>query len=351
MKNYNEIAANVFKRRDEYIAKQRTKKRIIATVAPTLCFALVLALSFTLFKSGFFNNKNTAFNDINSEITHSQNETDNDTISQNTDSSHEHVSSNPKDNSSQNEFINSTDNSSSSVSDTPSNDTTDTPSNNEDTFVIDSIDKMNFYSAKKILNENSLFPFFTSKSNTLTTPFLLNTNTDLGYFEYPIDKYKVFTTTMVTYFNIELNDERGFLAQKLGGTGTVEVVVTHSDIDDAGGMITFKREDKYYSCISNGASYDNETNMSSQNFSTHKYIDGFNIVKNFNQDNYKFIVHYEGSKVIGFECMPMGDISSKYKTDNVNFVEDYCTVLFTKQTFTIDQLELYFKNNNVGDLL
>ena len=210
---------------------------------------------------------------------------------------------------------------------------------------------MNFYSAKKILNENSLFPFFTSKSNTLTTPFLLNTNTDFGYFEYPIDKYKVFTTTMVTYFNIELNDERGFLAQKLGGTGTVEVVVTHSDIDDAGGMITFKREDKYYSCISNGASYDNETNMSSQNFSTHKYIDGFNIVKNFNQDNYKFIVHYEGSKVIGFECMPMGDISSKYKTDNVNFVEDYCTVLFTKQTFTIDQLELYFKNNNVGDLL
>jgi len=32
--------------------------------------------------------------------------------------------------------------------------------------------------------------------------------------------------------------------------------------------------------------------------------------------------------------------------DDVTFIEDVCVVFYTKQTFTIDELEVYFKNEN-----
>ena len=156
---------------------------------------------------------------------------------------------------------------------------------------------------------------------------------------------------MVTYFTIELNDEKGFLAQKLGGTGLVEVVVTKNNIDDLGEMITFKREEKYYTCFANGGDYDPDSNMSSSEFSSHKYIDGFNIIKNLEQENYKFTVHYDGSKVIGFECTPFHSMPTNYAVDNVTFIEDFCIVLYTKQTFTIDELEVFLKNENKEESL
>jgi hypothetical protein len=156
---------------------------------------------------------------------------------------------------------------------------------------------------------------------------------------------------MVTYFTIELNDEKGFLAQKLGGTGLVEVVVTENNIEDMGQMITFKKDEKYYTCFMNGQDNELNSNTVSREFSSHKYIDGFNIVKNLEQENYKFTVHYDGSKVIGFECAPFYSVPTNYTVDDVTFTEDFCVVLYTKQTFTIDELEVYFKNGNEGEAL
>ncbi|MBQ3069961.1 MAG: hypothetical protein IJD01_08470, partial [Clostridia bacterium] len=166
------------------------------------------------------------------------------------------------------------------------------------------------------------------------------------YAEYPIDRDKVFTISMVTYFMIELQDEEGFLAQKLGGIGTVEVVITENDIEDLRQMITFKRGDRYYTCLLNGESYETGTQKMSRKFSSHKYIDGFNLVKNKEQENYQFVVHYDGSKVVGFECRPFDSVPSKYHTDSATLLKDLCVVLYTKRNFTIDQLEVYFKNEN-----
>lgn len=325
MKSYNEIANSVFERRDKHIAMQKRKKRIIiSVVAPALCCCIVIITSFTLWEIGFFNNNIPV-------IDNSQNVSDNSNNS-------------------------STDNSTPSNLDdvTPSEPSDDTPSTVipsdppviETKYNIDSIDKINFYSAKKIISENSLFPF--GMSNNASSPKIIMLNKT--YTENPIDRNKVFTTTMVTYFTIELNDEKGFLAQKLGGTGLVEVVVTKNNIDDLGEMITFKREEKYYTCFANGGDYNPDSNKSSSEFSSHKYIDGFNIIKNLEQENYKFTVHYDGSKVIGFECAPFHSVPTNYAVDNVTFIEDFCVVLYTKQTFTIDELEVYFKNENGGNL-
>lgn len=365
MKNHDEIANSIFERRDKYIATQKRKKRIIiSTVTPALCCCIVIITSFILWKIGIFssnipvidNSQNISDNSNNSSTDDNQNSTTNSSNSSQDDNTSSAPSSNPSDNnSSQDEFI--PDNSTPSNLDdvTPSEPSDDTPSTVvpsdppviETNYNIDSIDKINFYSAKKIISENSLFPIGMS-NNVFSTPKIIFLNNT--YTENPIDRNKVFTTTMVTYFTIELNDEKGFLAQKLGGTGLVEVVVTENNIEDMGQMITFKKNDNYYSCLMNGQDNELNSNKVSREFSSHKYIDGFNIIKNLEQENYKFTVHYDGSKVIGFECAPFHSVPTNYAVDNVTFIEDFCIVLYTKQTFTIDELEVFFKNESEEEL-
>lgn len=362
MKSYDEIANNIFKRRDEHIAKQKRKKRIIInTVTPILGCYIVLITSFGLWKSGFFSNNtpisessqnvsdnsdNDFFEDDNSSVP--PNDTSSKDSSLNSSSNDSHSSDS---NLSSKPITNNGDSSQAGVvpDNTPSNPTDNTTSNSspstppvtEMNYYIDSIDKINFYSAKKIISEKSLLPIGMS-ANLVYPPKILLLNNN--YSEYSIDRNKVFTSTMVTYFTIKLNNEKGFLAQKLGGTGLVEIVVTENNIEDMGQMITFKREDKYYTCFMNGQSNDINSGRVSREFSSHKYIDGFNIIKNLEQENYKFTVHYDGSKVVGFECAPFHSVPTNYVVDDVTFIEDFCVVIYAKQTFTIDELEIYFKN-------
>ena len=393
MKNYDEIANRIFERRDEYIAKRQKKRIIISVVVTEICCLVVLIAGFALWKIGIFSNnipavnytQNTSNNlSSDSSVNSSKNTSTN---SSNSSKDNNSASTPPNDSSSQGGFISenntpsnnssqggsipdniiSSNNSSSqddfvfedktpSIPDdkTPSNPSDNTSSNIsssnpnaiETNYYIDSIDKINFYSAKKIISEKSLLPI---GMNCNYNPNIISLSK--VYAEYPIDRNKVFTITMATYFTIELNDEKGFLAQKLGGTGIVEVVVTENDIDVMGQMITFKREEKYYTCFANGGDYDPDSNKRSREFSSHKYIVGFNIVKNLEQENYKFTVHYDGSKVIGFECAPFHSVPTNYVVDDVTFIEDFCVVIYAKQTFTIDELEVYFKNENVGETL
>lgn len=328
MKSYDEIANSVFERRNEFIIKHKRKKRIIISmVTPVICCCVVLITSFGLWKSGIFSNNIPV-------IDNSQNVSDN----SNNNSSSDNNQNNPTGSSNSSQDNNSSSNPSSN-SNSPVIGTN---------YLIDNIDKINFYSAKKIINDNSLFPIGMNYKNNCIPNIISLSN---KYVEYLIDRNKVFTTTMVTYFTIELNDEKGFLAQKLGGTGLVEVVVTKNNIDELGEMITFKRDENYYTCFENGGHYDPDSNKSSIEFSSHKYIKGFNIIKNLEQENYKFTVRYEDSKVIGFECAPFGSSPFEHNVDDVTFIQDFCIVLYTKQTFTIDELEIFFKDENKGETL
>ena len=362
MKSYHEIANRVFERRDKHIAMQKRKKRIVVGIVTSaaLCGVVIITI-FTLWKSGMFHNDRPVIDNPqkmpnNSAIDNNQNNATkpSEAIPTTTIPSNPPVIEEPQNASKPSEDISTTTiPSSPPVIDDPQNalkPSTDTPATVipsrppivEINYNIDSIDKINFYSAKKIISENSLFPIGMRNNVSSSKIIMLNKT----YTENPIDRNKIFTTTMVTYFTVELNDEKGFLAQKLGGTGLVEVVVTENDMEDMGQMITFKREDHYYTCFMNGQRKDMDSNKISREFSSHKYVEGFNIVKNLEQENYKFIVHYEGSKVIGFECAPFHSVPTKYVADDVTFIEDFCVVLYTKQTFTIDELEVYFKNES-----
>ncbi|MBR2921951.1 MAG: hypothetical protein IKC10_01375 [Alphaproteobacteria bacterium] len=354
MKSYDEIANSVFERRNKYIAAQKKKKRIIVSiVVPALCCCIVIITSFGLWKSGFFSSNIPVTDNSQSMPGNSNDSSDKNDPSSTTNSNYSSQDKDQSNNSSQGGFIPNNSTPSNPDENPPSTSSEETPSTfvppvTEANYNIDSIDKINFYSAKKIISENSFFPLG-MRNSRFSAPKMISLNNI--YTENPIDRNKIFTTTMVTYFTIELNDEKGFLAQKLGGTGLVEVVVTQNDIDDLGKMITFKRADKYYTCLANGGDYDPDTNNRSHEFSSHKYIDGFNIIKNLEQENYKFTVHYEGSKVTGFECAPFRSVPENYAVDDVTFIEDFCVVLYTKQTFTIDELEVFLKNEKEEESL
>lgn len=341
MKSYKEIADNVFRHRDAYVAEQKRKTKTLTTLlSAALCCCLVLTIVLGLWQSELFSNTIAATDSSHDDTDHADQDVLETPNPNDSSSNPPSQSSHPSDSDSAPKPTQPDKNPSKPTDDPPS---PTTPPVTQPNYFIDSIDKINFYSVKKVITENSLLPIQMSGKSFSTSNIRFMNNT---YAEYPIDRNKVFTTTMITYFTIELHDEKGFLAQQLGGTGLVEVVITQNNIDTLGQMITFKRDERYYTCFINREQREIGTNKVTREFSSHKYIDGFNIVKNMGQENYQFTVHYEGSKVVGFECAPFGSIPSKYVPDDVTFIEDFCIVLYTRHHFTIDQLEVYFQMEN-----
>ena len=183
-------------------------------------------------------------------------------------------------------------------------------------ITIDSIDMLNYYTAMKALadpaNATNTASYATAGEITLlyssvnSKPYeftyLFNTDGDVGYdtppedytpdnnnktpekiIYYELDPNEVFYVTRVIFFQIEIKDSAGFLASKVG-TGMVDVVITENSLEP---MITFKNGDRYYSCCENTL-LDN-----GKLYSTHKYIEGFYLVKNLEQENYSFSVVYD----------------------------------------------------------
>ena len=157
MKSYHEIANRVFERRDKHIAMQKRKKRIIISiVTPALCGIVIITI-LTLWKSGMFDS-NLPVKDNTQKMSHN--------------SPTENKPNDPV---------------------KPSEDTPETIDPSEPPAVdtdynIDSIDKINFYSAKKIISENSLFPFG-MRDDLSSSPRMMLLNKT--YAEYPIDMQDV----------------------------------------------------------------------------------------------------------------------------------------------------------------
>ena len=214
---------------------------------------------------------------------------------------------------------------------------------------ISSIDMLNYYSAKKVIMEKSLLPVSQSYKFDKNMEAIILDDGNTCY--YPINKNTTFTITMVTYFTINLNNANGFLAKKLGGTGLVEVVYTQNNLED---MITFKKGDKYYSCLCNNKSWnaDSTNSLNNAGFVTSKYIEDFYIVKTNGREDYRFTIYFDNLEVTGMDCQRFKDKNFTHESvpDDITVVDDYCVVMFIKRSFTIDQLEVYFnKDENKGE--
>lgn len=158
---------------------------------------------------------------------------------------------------------------------------------------------------------------------------------------YQLKPNEPFNMRTVNLFQIELTDENGFLASKLG-LGLVDVVITENCIwGDS--LITFRNGDKFFSCLTNGWHLNRETGGQRWDFSTHKYVEGFNIVKNFQQENYYFYVDADAEgQIIAFACSARngGDLADQ----NVKIAS--ATRISTQGgSITIAELEDYFNNS------
>jgi len=281
MKNYNEVAKCILERRDAYVAKQKKiRKAVINSVVPIVCSCVVLIAGIGVLKTS--------------------------------------KTSNPDESTEEHHFA------------------VPTPSTDSE-IVIDTLDKLNFYAVKRAIaeeNEDSSASVSTLSSRQYNLFSVLSSSNSID-----IDPDSAFTITMCSYFTANLSNENGFLAKKLGGTGAVEVVITHNNFNN---MITFKKGQSYYSCLQTSST------EKAMMFSSDRYVDGFKLVENYDQENFAFTVYFEGDSVVGINTGKSKSNISEYKSDAdaISMVDSFCIVSHKKQSFTAKQLENMFSSNS-----
>lgn len=208
------------------------------------------------------------------------------------------------------------------------------------TLQIDSLDKLNFYAVKEAIAQ-----YYQPTARAVGTPQAsamldrksLPSVSPMGYTAEILSPNDAFTITMYSYFTISLDDPNGFLAQKLGGTGTVEVVITRNSFNN---MITFKRGERYYSCFQTA-----ETNKG-MTFSTRKYVKGFLLIENDDQENYEYTVYFDGDRVLGMNCVRLySEVRYQYVPDSIRLDGNFSFVIHKTERFTAEQLEALFAFN------
>lgn len=157
---------------------------------------------------------------------------------------------------------------------------------------------------------------------------------------YALDPNEPFYINKVSMFQIELTDENGFLASKLG-LGIVDVVILEDCIWGEN-MITFRNGDNFFSCLSDGGG------VQRLGFSTHKYVEGFYIVKNIAQENYGFYIDLDAQgQAIAFECGERENGGDRVD-QNVKVVSS--TVISNEgRSFTVAELEEYFNTGKIPE--
>lgn len=194
-------------------------------------------------------------------------------------------------------------------------------------------------------------PETTGPDETQGPPVTQNPTPPHGYDEdiyyYALDPNEPFYINKVSMFQIELTDENGFLASQLG-LGVVDVVITEDCIWGES-LLTFRNGEKFYSCLTNGWTLDQKTGGWQWDFSTHKYVEGFFIVKNFEQENYAFYIDMDAAgHAIAFLCLGAQN-GGRHPDQNVKIVSS-TEISNEGRSFTVAELEEYFNTGNLpGD--
>ena len=163
---------------------------------------------------------------------------------------------------------------------------------------------------------------------------------------YALDPGEPFYINKVSMFQIELTDENGFLASKLG-LGIVDVVILEECIwGDS--LITFRKGENFFSCLSNGWGLDQTTYGWQWDFSTHKYVDGFYIVKNFEQENHAFYIDMNADGQ-AFQFICRGTQNGGYHPDQNVKVVSSTVISEESSSYTVAELEEYFNSGNLPE--
>jgi len=124
--------------------------------------------------------------------------------------------------------------------------------------------------------------------------------------EYPFDTIKI---TDPFRFEIEVEEGSNNIIETLVGSGNIEVIVSYIDliVDEcflrpySEEIIILRGPLGVYSCLTNGGSFDPEQGITTKEFSSHKYIEGMNIVKEKRTEDFKFFIRFQNDLPINLD--------------------------------------------------
>lgn len=205
-----------------------------------------------------------------------------------------------------------------------------------DTRGIKSMDMFNYYSAVKQLFGESALGGISTSPNGDAEYLPLETR------RYAVDPNRVFYYTGMTFCRAELRDPEGFLAQQIG-TGTIDVVIIFYDDprNTISSMITFKNGDRYFSCMLDGANYLKGYTVT--HFSTHKYMEGFDVVKDADRVNYYYNVKWNATTVLDITCDLHREFAgAKVCCDDFRVIPGSSVISYACGSITLAELERYY---------
>ena len=233
--------------------------------------------------------------------------------------------------------------------------------------VIDSLDKLNYYGGKMVIENGGAAVSFPALCSFSQPAIVGNNSTEtsedqiddhvtddgsmgkkdfVGFEDISESTFRI--TTAINFF-INVPETDPFLYGKVGA-GRVEVMLTDIEIDGNGwAMITFKNGERFFSCLSEGYALQDGEN----HFGTHLYIENFSIYKDLREGVSTFYVNYnaENESVDGMWWRPYNRIPKDAPTYDMDVIYDSVTVCVGEYVFTKQDVMDYYsgKYGNTAD--
>lgn len=172
------------------------------------------------------------------------------------------------------------------------------------------------------ITDTNLQPEEDEQEYTTNQPMNSYTDED-GKIHTPLPILPTYSFSDFLYFEFDSSD-CSFLADRIGN-GHIQALCVHTNVYDED-VLVLKKGNKFYSCLGNGTTNDADGKVLELSFTTSKYIEGWDIVKDSNQTT-EFTIYFKKGK--GFEG------ASAIEVDNNSFDIDATSVYFLDYSFEI----------------
>lgn len=215
----------------------------------------------------------------------------------------------------------------------------------ESGVVIDSMDKVNYYGAKRMLDSRGYRAqaLADTRRETAEEDIPDGDPDDMGVRDVvgseDLSGY-TFTIKTAIRFTVTVAAEDPFLAEKLGA-GEAEVVLTDLNFGiNSLAVMTFRHGDRFFSCTTEGYSLEDGEN----DFGTHLYVKGFRFYKDLTQGIRLFRVTYdrENEQITALQWSPYNRIPSQAPVYPVQINGGGTQVVHGEYSFTVDDLKNYY---------
>ena len=141
---------------------------------------------------------------------------------------------------------------------------------------------------------------------------------DEGRIHEPLPICETYSFSDFLYFEFEAKND-SFLEGKIGN-GLIQALSVHTSVYDED-ILILKNGNKFYSCLGNGKSNDSLGNITKLEFSAHKYIEDWDIIKDMNNEMPLTIYFKTGKGYEGAAVMEINDASYDIVSDSVFYLD------------------------------